>query len=132
MVRYSSHPKLGSFVIIAIGIMLLGMAMAVVFGSDGWQERWCEYNVGIGSGHTGGEETVLAGPTQDCIDIDSGVFLRKIHPHSFVPYSKSSRGLVVDIASVRRKLDNNFILRFRQGVHHTREPVSQTKFKSAS
>ena len=82
MIRYSAHPYMGSFVVIALGVMLLGLVMTMVFGPDGWQEKWCQYNLGIGAGNTSGAETVLTGPTQDCTAIDAGIW----EPWKLVPW----------------------------------------------
>ena len=85
IIGYSAHPIMGSFVVIALGTMLLGLVMTMVSGPDGWQEKWCEYNLGIGAGNTSGVETVLTGPTQDCTAIDSGIWeLWKLVPWMLV------------------------------------------------
>ena len=82
MIRYMAHPFMGSFVILAIGIMLLGVVIAVVFGEHGWQEEWCRYNIGAGSGNVAPHTSALSGSTTSCTQLDSSIW----EPWKLVPW----------------------------------------------
>lgn len=82
VVEQLSHPFLGSAAIVMIGITLLLLVRVVVFGPDGWQERWCEYNLGAGAGYVGDATELVNDRTQDCTDIDQGIW----EPWKLVPW----------------------------------------------